>query len=567
MPESRNQKSENFMKTTHNALRMLGLAPLLLAATLQAQDGRKTFDDTKTRHALPLDVPPVIDGVIDPGEWDRASSSDWRVTYDANLTDEIRGGNFGDVSGPVAGATDLGFQIYAGYDSTNLYIRVRVTDDVISSDGVEAESGNGTFWVDDAVEVFIDGDNSNNDTRNTDIYVDGTMMSTNSFQFPITANNAYFDWATFVNPANTAGYGVDKAWYAKTSPFADGTGYDAEFRISLAAIGNPKPGDIIGFNVAVDDDDDGGGIERQVHWSGTPHVESQWGNLLLGGLSYDAPKTTAPTINGTIAPGEYAGAKEIKINPYTAMYDIGSGDDVFALGDHGFSAWAVHDADAIYVAVDVTDDKIVHDTALLPDALVTWEDDSVEIFFDADHDREAGNSAALGEGQYVFTSNGTPRSDPLGGQFHVFGTNDDWFAATSKDAGGYQVEFKVKKSALRNPPDGATLGFHIAVNDDDGDSALTACCGGVGTGRKAQLGWNGRAHNELTYGTLTLAGGSGPPGPTLSIARTPAGVTVTYTGTLQSADQVTGPYTNVAGATSPLAVTPSGSMKFYRSVR
>jgi hypothetical protein len=251
------------------------------------------------------------------------------------------------------------------------------------------------------------------------------------------------------------------------------------------------------------------------------------------------------------------------------MYDISSGDDVFPLGDHGFSAWAVHDADAIYVAVDVTDDKVVHDTAFLPDALVTWEDDSVEIFFDADHDREAGNSAALGEGQYVFTSNGTPRSDPIGGPFHVFGTNDDWFAATSTNAGGYQVEFKVKKSALRDPPDGATLGFHIAVNDDDGDSALTPCCGGVGTGLKAHFGWNGFASAELTYGTLTLAGSAQPPPttPTLSIARTPTGVTVTFTGELESADLVKGPYTKVANAISPLPVTPNGSTKFYRSVK
>ena len=63
------------------------------AGTFQfvAVEGRKTFDNTKTRQALPLDTPPVIDGVIDPGEWDQAYSSDWRVIYDANATDGIRG--------------------------------------------------------------------------------------------------------------------------------------------------------------------------------------------------------------------------------------------------------------------------------------------------------------------------------------------------------------------------------------------------------------------------------------------------------------------------------------------
>jgi cellulose/xylan binding protein with CBM9 domain len=546
------------MKPTLNALRLLGLAPLVFAATLQAQ--RTTFDDTKTRQALPLDTPPVIDGVVDPGEWDQAYTSDWRVIYDANpnLTDGIRGGNFGDVKGPLTGAPDLGFQIWAGYDSTNLYIRVRVTDDVISSDTVGADSANGTFWVDDAVEVFIDGDNSNNPTRDNNLYVDAGKASTNSFQFAITANNGYFEWQTFLDPTATSAYGADKAWFARASPLADGTGYEAEFRISLAAIGNPKPGDIVGFNVAVDDDDDGAGIERQVHWSGLPHVESGWGNLLFGRRSYQAPRiTTAPTINGTIAPGEYAGATEIKINPHTAIFDIGSGDDEFPLGDNGYSAWVVHDADAVYVAIDVLDDQVFTDTAAASsEDGMTWEDDSVEIFFDVNLDRLGGRETAF-EGQYVFTANGAWRDNEAGNP--TFGAANDWFAATSRTAGGYQVEFKIKKSALNNPVDGATLGFNIAQNDDDG------------AGRKAQLGWSGRAHNEITYGTLTL-GGSGIQTPTLSIARTPAGVTpvevtVTFTGTLQSATQVAGPYTNVTGATSPHSVPPDGSMKFYRAVR
>jgi len=539
------------MKTTLNALRLLGLAPLALAATLQAQ--RTPYDETKTRQALPLDTPPVIDGVAEPGEWDQAYSSDWRVTYDANLTDQIRGGNFGDVSGPLAAGTDLGFQIWAGYDSTNLYIRVRVTDDVISSDTVEADSANGTFWVDDAVEVFIDGDNSNNSTRSTDLYVDEGKASTNSFQFAITANNGYFEWQTFVNAAGTSAYGVDKAWFARTSPLADGTGYDADFRISLAAIGNPKPGDIIGFNVAVDDDDDGGPIERQVHWSGTPHVESSWGNLLFGRRSYDAPKTTAaPTIDGTIAPGEYAGAPEIKIASHTAIFDIGSGDDAFPPGDNGFSAWVIHDADAIYVAVDVLDDQVVTDTAAAgSEDGTTWEDDSVEIFFDADLSRDAGRGTQNFEGQYVFTANGAWRDNEANNP--TFGAANDWFAATSKTASGYQVEFKIKKSALLNPADGTTLGFHIAQNDDDG------------SGRKAQVGWSGRAHNESTYGELKLVGTAQAVTITAKLVGGKVELTWPGGGSLETrASLSAGSWAPVAGAASGIMVDPTAVAGFFR---
>ena len=54
--------------------------------------------------------------------------------------------------------------------------------------------------------------------------------------------------------------------------------------------------------------------------------------------------------------------------------------------------------------------------------------------------------------------------------------------------------------------------------------------------------------------------------PTLSVARTANGITLTFTGTLQSADKVEGPYTDVNGATSPRDVLfSSGAAKFYRT--
>lgn len=53
--------------------------------------------------------------------------------------------------------------------------------------------------------------------------------------------------------------------------------------------------------------------------------------------------------------------------------------------------------------------------------------------------------------------------------------------------------------------------------------------------------------------------------PTLGVARSGGNVVLTYTGTLQSADTVKGPYSAVAGATSPFTVTPAGAGKFYRA--
>ncbi|MBI4658885.1 MAG: hypothetical protein HY735_08580 [Verrucomicrobia bacterium] len=61
----------------------------------------------------------------------------------------------------------------------------------------------------------------------------------------------------------------------------------------------------------------------------------------------------------------------------------------------------------------------------------------------------------------------------------------------------------------------------------------------------------------------------GPTGPTpgakLAAERTATGIKITFAGTLQSADAVTGPWTDVAGAKSPAEISFSGTGKFYRS--
>jgi hypothetical protein len=459
----------------------MSLALLTLTTTLGHSD-RGTLDDTKTQIALRLPTPPVIDGVIDAAEWERASS--WTIRVDSNAADGVRGGSTGDRANLPADNDDLSYQVFVSYDNENLYVAVRVKDDVLQDDSAEAGSRNGTTWEDDSVEVFIDGDNSNFPTRDT-TGTNPEVVGTGG-QYVITVNNAYRE-AEAGNP----GYGADSTWFAKTTK--TDTGYDAEFRISLQTIGNPRPGDIIGFTVEVNDDDDGGAGDRQVIWVGSPHTEATYGNLVIGGKSYFAPKIAAPTTDGVIHSNEYPGAFEIKVDGFTGVYALEAGDDTWEVGDHAFSAWVVHDADAIYVAFDVTDDKVVNDTAKAgSEDKMTWEDDSAEIFFDADHDHEPAKGSIQFEGEYVFTANGAWRDEEANNP--TFGQNGDWIAATSKTSRGYQVEFKIKKSALSNPQDGATLGLQLAINDDDGS----------GTGTKAHLGWSGLAHREYTYGHLTL---------------------------------------------------------------
>ena len=182
------------------------------------------------------------------------------------------------------------------------------------------------------------------------------------------------------------------------------------------------------------------------------------------------------------------------------MYDTEAGDDFFEAADHSYSAWIVHDDAAVYVGVDVTDDLVVNDSADAgTEDGTTWEDDSVEILFDADDSNDSGRGSGQFEGQFVFTPNGAWRDAEANNPFFGSTADDDWFAATSTTATGYQVEFMVKKTNLFEPEDGTVMGFTMTINDDDG------------SGRKAQPMWAGRAHNELSYGDLTLAPESGAP--------------------------------------------------------
>ena len=55
--------------------------------------------------------------------------------------------------------------------------------------------------------------------------------------------------------------------------------------------------------------------------------------------------------------------------------------------------------------------------------------------------------------------------------------------------------------------------------------------------------------------------------PTLSVTATETGIEMSYTGTLQSSDSVSGGWTEVQGASSPYAVDATGQQQFYRVVQ
>jgi len=251
------------------------------------------------------------------------------------------------------------------------------------------------------------------------------------------------------------------------------------------------------------------------------------------------------------------------------VYGAGADDDM-PLTDLDYKAYVVHDNDALYIAVDVTDDEVrtTHsDVEQLPD-MPTWEDDSVEIFFDLDNSKNFGGATPQGadvfEGQYTqtykgFYFDGSPSKDAKKGVH--------WFGTGSLTPTGYQVEFKIPKTSLGNPTNGASVGFHIAVNDDDSVDDY------------GHVGWTGQAHAEYTYGTLTFAGPATPAASLRVIETKPdlatGDIALRWEGgagpqfQVQKAATITGPFEPLSLPQSARTYTDKGALKagpqsFYR---
>ncbi len=134
---------------------------------------------------------------------------------------------------------------YAGkwralYNSTNLYLLVEVNDAVKTND-----SG-ASWWEDDVIEIFIDGNNSKGTSY------DGA----NDFQLGFRWND---------NTVRVGGNSVTNTSGIVFSNYATASGYTLEVAIPWTTIGaTPAVGYAIGLDVQVDDDDNGGTRDSQI---------------------------------------------------------------------------------------------------------------------------------------------------------------------------------------------------------------------------------------------------------------------------------------------------------------
>ncbi len=137
-------------------------------------------------------------------------------------------------------APDLDGTFKIMYDATNLYLLVDVTDDFpVNNNGANN-------WEEDGIEVYIDMGNNKSAT-----------YGTNDFQYGFLWNNAtvfeYKHAATAVTFVRTD----------KSSP----AGYIMEIRFPWSTLlMTPTAGSYMGFDVKINDDDNGGTREHELSW-------------------------------------------------------------------------------------------------------------------------------------------------------------------------------------------------------------------------------------------------------------------------------------------------------------
>lgn len=195
----------------------------------------------------------TINGLIDPGEWDDAISN--------SSIDNL-------VDGTIDGAEDLVGSVAFKWDSTNLYFLFQITDDIRSLDSTDGNPLIINTFDDDSIEVYLDINNTKTGDLNEEAgryqYRFIPLEDGEIERFPDTLSIEGFRFAT-----------------------TGDTSYILEIAMPWATLNveNPTAGDTLGFEVALNDDDDGDGRDGQVFWNADQPDDwrdaSKWGNIRL----------------------------------------------------------------------------------------------------------------------------------------------------------------------------------------------------------------------------------------------------------------------------------------------
>ncbi len=350
------------------------------------------------------------------------------------------------------------------WNSTYLYVGVRLTDAALHNDSANV-------WDDDSVEVYVDGNHNH-----------GTTYDANDNQY-VKGHN---DTTLFAKNGNTAG-----VLHAVT---AIAGGYEVELAIPWGNLGvAPATDKVVGFDVGNNDDDNGAGRDGQAVAFGTA---ANWTDTSAFG---DAKLTGTPPPPSADITANPVATSDVQVNGSLseAAWKHGGTDLPYGLSRVVSGTWnntvrysVLWDNTYLYVGFRVTDAALHNDSANV------WDDDSVEVYVDGNHNH--GTSYDTADNQYVKGHNDT--------LFAKNGNTTGALHAVTAVTGGYEVELAIPWGNLGiTPATDKVVGFDVGNNDDDN-----------GAGRDGQAVAFGTANNWTDtsgFGDLRLAGTPPPCAP------------------------------------------------------
>jgi hypothetical protein len=160
----------------------------------------------------------------------------------------------------------------------NLYVLVEVKDDSLTNDS----GGGDNKWNDDSVEIYVDGDNSK-----------ATSIGPDDHQYTFRWNDEELEVPSAIH------HGADSLVGVQYVSVTTKDGYLIEAKLPWTSIMGKaaEPGQLIGFDVWLNDDDDGGDRDSQVSWYSTDgngwQDPSVWGVAVLEASNKAANPTPA----------------------------------------------------------------------------------------------------------------------------------------------------------------------------------------------------------------------------------------------------------------------------------
>lgn len=344
------------------------------------------------------------------------------------------------------------------WDDDYLYVIAEVTDNLLSKKSANA-------YEQDSIEIFIDQNNNKSTAYESD------------------------DYQIRVNFDNEPSYNPDKPEGFTSATSITETGYIVEAAVPFTVSKDEvKAGAVLGFDLQVNNDEDGDGVRDSVSIWCDPSGMS-WQNLSgLGNIILDGEVATAK-----LPVNEYGLDSQGRMVAYfgTPVVD-GEVDDIWDEADVVIPQTVVGNVYASATFRTLWDDNGLYILAEVEDEYMTvepanpYEQDSLEIFMDENNDKTV---------EYGIDDLHL-RVNYENYQTLDVGNAERFYSKATKTEDGYLIEARIEFKS--KPSNGKVMGFDLQIND------------GKGTGRIGTINVfdaTGNAWQDTSkFGEIILAG-------------------------------------------------------------